>query len=137
MAGSKATRHIRALISLMLIIAVYFLDDRYFGPLSGNVFWAAHVYLHKVLAMIITGLIGAYTYVAHPATWTLTLWISIYTMTIAGLILVKIIFLFVSDPYHLQVHALDFAQRYMFSILPFLGLYVLAEILRPVVNNEG
>jgi len=135
MAGSKVTRHIRAVISLVLIIVVYFLDDHYFGPLSGNVFWAGHVYLHKILAMIAVGLIGSLTYAAYPVRWVFLAWIFCYIVAICGLLLLKITFLFAADIYHIQSFALDFVQRYLFSILPFLGLYVLAEIVKSSENN--
>jgi|GEM_PF-1884572 len=135
MAGSRMTRHIRAAISLVLIIVIYFLDDHYFGPLSGNVFWAGHVYLHKIFAMIAVGLIGSLTYAAYPVQWVFLAWMFCYIVAICGLLLLKVIFLFAADIYHIQNFALDFVQRYLFSILPFFGLYVLAEIVKPGVGN--
>lgn len=135
MIGDKRRTTIRAIISLALIIIIYFLDDHYFGPLSGNIFWAGHVYLHKILAMIAVGLIGSFTYAVYPVRWVLLIWILCYAAAICGLLLLKVIFLFAVDVYHIQIFGIGFVQRYLFSVLPFLGLYVLAEVLKPSVNN--
>lgn len=126
MTGSKARIHLRAVASIGLILLLYFLDERYFGLLSENVFWQQHVFLHRILSTALVCLVGCFTYIRHPAKWTLTLWVGSYLAAIAGLMVVKTIFLFTNDPYHLQVHATEFVRIYFLSILPFLGLYVLA-----------
>ncbi|MGN6568663.1 MAG: hypothetical protein ACTHJ0_11950 [Flavipsychrobacter sp.] len=126
MTGSKARIHLRAVTSIAAILLLYFLDDHYFGPLSGDIFWQQHVFLHRILVAALVCLAGCFTYIKHPVKWTLTLWVGSYLAAIAGLMIVKMIFLFVNDPYHLQIHATEFVRRYFLSILPFLGLYVLA-----------
>lgn len=130
MTGSNARVHLRAITSIALILLLYFLDDYCFGPLSGNAFWQQHVFLHRILVTALVCLAGCFTYMKHPAKWTLTLWVGCYLAAIAGLVLVKTIFLFANDPYHLQIHTTEFVRRYFLSILPFLGLYVLALIVK-------
>jgi len=62
-----------------------------------------------------------------PFTMDILSWIFCCIITMCGLLLLKIIFLFTADVYHVQHLALDFVSD-IFSILPFLGLYVFAAI---------
>jgi hypothetical protein len=129
MNGSRIGLTIRAVISLVLIVAIYVIDIYCFNPVSAHNFLSVHTYLHKILLLVLVALAGTFTFIIHPARWTLTLWLSCYALAIIGLIIFKALFLFISDPYHLQHHAFDFVQRYLLSFLPFLGLYILGLVI--------
>ena len=129
MAGSNLKIHFRAAISVILIIIFFLLDNHFLSFGSHNVFWINRIYLRIVITLTAICLIGCITYIAHPVKWTLIMWIFCYAAAACILFLSRTAFLFIKDPYLVQNFLIRLVQKYLFSPLPFLALYALAEII--------